>query len=224
MLEAKAIELKAAGLTRLNVSMDSLDPAEFATIRRGSLKPVLRGIARALEVGIKPVKVNMVVFKGTVEHIREMIEYIGQTDGLKLQLIEFMPELVGLEELMVDIDQVKADLQARAERVDVREMHHRRIYHIGGAQVEVVDPVENEEFCFNCRRLRVTADGHLKGCLNRNDDLVPLRGLDDEGLRAAFRHVVANRVPYYGVYLKPPYPDFRHGRSASIRPTALKVR
>jgi cyclic pyranopterin phosphate synthase len=210
MLEARAVELKAAGLTRLNISMDSLDPAEFATIRRGSLKPVLRGIARSLEVGIRPVKVNMVVFKGTVEHVPEMIQYIGETEGLKLQLIEFMPELVGLEELMVDIDEVKDALERRADRVEIRDMHHRRIYHIGGAEVEVVDPVENEEFCFNCRRLRVTADGHLKGCLNRNDDLVSLRGLDRAGMEDAFRRVVANRVPYYGAYLKPPYQNVRH--------------
>src|SRR5438046_7774890 len=81
-------------------------------------------------------------------------------------------------------------------------MHHRRIYLFNGAEVEVVDPVYNAEFCMNCHRIRVTHQGELKGCLNRNDDLIPTRGLDDDCLRDAFRRVVANRVPYYGAYVK----------------------
>jgi cyclic pyranopterin phosphate synthase len=80
-------------------------------------------------------------------------------------------------------------------------MHHRSVYHLeNGATVELVDPVGNAEFCANCHRVRVTHDGGLKGCLNRLDDVVPTRGLDDEGVRAAFRRVVAEREPYYGVH------------------------
>ena len=131
-----------------------------------------------------------------------MIEYIGHGDGLKLQLIQFMPELVGQQDWMVDIDSLKKWLEARADKVLVREMHHRRIYLFNGAEVEVVDPVYNAEFCMNCHRIRVTHAGELKGCLNRNDDLIPTRGLDDEGVRDAFRRVVANRVPFYGAYVK----------------------
>ncbi len=82
----------------------------------------------ALEVGLKPVKLNMVVMKKTVNHIPAMIEYIGKVDGLKLQLIQFMPELVGQKEWMVDIDEVKAGLERKADRVLIRDMHHRKIY------------------------------------------------------------------------------------------------
>jgi len=81
-------------------------------------------------------------------------------------------------------------------------MHHRHIYVYNGTEVEVVDPVYNEEFCLNCHRIRLTHDGKLKGCLNRSDDLLPTRGLDDDGIRAAFRKCVAERVPYYGAYVK----------------------
>src|SRR5438309_10791648 len=136
----------------------------------------------------------MVVFKHTLAHIPEMIDFISDGDGLKLQLIQFMPELVGQQEWMVDIDSLKKWLEVRADRVLVREMHHRRIYLFNGAEVEVVDPVYNAEFCMNCHRIRVTHDGQLKGCLNRSDDLIPTRGLDGDGLREAFRRVVANRV------------------------------
>jgi molybdenum cofactor biosynthesis enzyme MoaA len=79
-------------------------------------------------------------------------------------------------------------------------MHHRRVYVFDTAEVEVVDPVFNPEFCYHCHRIRVTHKGELKGCLNRSDDLVPTRGLDDDGVRIAYRQVITQRVPFYGVY------------------------
>ncbi len=202
MLAKRAEGLRNAGLKRVNVSIDALDPAAFHEIRGGSLTPVLRGIEEALRVGLTPVKLNMVVFRKTVDHIPELIRFVARNDRLRLQLIQFMPELVGPKtDWAVDIDAVKAWLERRADRVLVREMHHRRIYRFGRAEVEVVDPVYNAEFCRNCHRIRVTHQGELKGCLNRNDDLVPTRGLSDSALRAAFRKVVAERVPYYGGYV-----------------------
>jgi len=215
MLAKRAEGLRDAGLKRVNVSIDSLDPQAFRDIRKGELAPVLRGIREALRVGLKPVKLNMVVFKQTLPHIPRMIEYISDGDGLKLQLIQFMPELVGQRDRMVDIDALKKWLEGRADKILVREMHHRRIYLFNGAEVEVVDPVYNAEFCMNCHRIRVTHQGELKGCLNRNDDLIPTRGLDDDGLRDAFRQVVANRVPYYGAYVKE-YPHRDPSRATPI--------
>ena len=202
MLAKRAETLRSAGLKRVNVSIDSLDPTAFEEIRKGQLAPVLRGVQEALRVGLKPVKLNMVVFKKTLPHIPEMIDFISDGDGLKLQLIQFMPELVDHQDWMVDIDSLKEWLEQRADRVLIREMHHRRIYIFNGAEVEVVDPVYNAEFCMNCHRIRVTHAGELKGCLNRNDDLIPTRGFGDDDLRAAFRRVVANRVPYYGAHVK----------------------
>ena len=210
MLAHRAEALRDAGLKRVNVSVDSLDPDAFRDIRKGDLHPVLLGIREALRVGLKPVKLNMVVFERTLPYIPQMIDFIGHGDGLKLQLIQFMPELVDHVQWGVDIDGVKKWLEARADEVLVREMHHRRIYLFNGAEVEVVDPVRNAEFCMNCHRIRVTHQGELKGCLNRSDDLIPTRGLDADGVREAFRKVVANRVPYYGGYVKDfprRYPD-----------------
>jgi len=214
MLAKRAEALRNAGLKRVNVSIDSLDPKAFRDVRKGDLHTVLRGVQAALRVGLTPVKLNMVVFQRTLPHIPEMIDFIGNGDGLKLQLIQFMPELVDHQDWMVDIDGVKKWLEQRADRVLVREMHHRRIYIFNGAEVEVVDPVYNAEFCFNCHRIRVTHKGELKGCLNRNDDLIPTRGLEDDGVREAFRRVVANRVPYYGVHVK----DFPRRHSGDAIP------
>jgi len=201
MLEARAESLRDAGLKRANVSVDSLDPAQFREIRGGALAPVLRGIREALRVGLTPLKLNLVVFRSTVANVPEMISYVGATEGLKLQLIQFMPELVDHREWAVDLGEVRAWLESHASRVLVREMHHRRIYLFDRAEVELVDPVQNAEFCANCHRLRVTHRGELKGCLNRNDDLVATRGLNDAALRAAFRQVITSRVPFYGAYV-----------------------
>ncbi len=218
MLAKRAEDLRNAGLKRVNVSIDALDPGAFHQIRGGNLHPVLEGVRRAIEVGLVPVKLNMVVFKDTVEHIPQMLDFVGDSHGqLKLQLIQFMPELVDPHDWAVDIDAVKAWLAGKAEKVLVREMHHRQIYLYNGTEVEVVDPVYNAEFCMNCHRIRVTHKGELKGCLNRNDDLIPTRGLDDEGMRAAFRTCVAERVPYYGAYIK----EFPRRDPASAKPIDL---
>jgi GTP 3',8-cyclase len=201
LLAGRAERLRDAGLKRVNVSIDSTDPETFRSIRHGSLAPVLAGVQEAIRVGLTPVKLNMVVFRPTVDSIPRMIEYVGRQPGLKLQLIQFMPELVQDRRFSVDLAGVRAWLEEHANRVLVREMHHRRIYEFGGTEVELVDPVRNPEFCANCHRIRVTHRGELKGCLNRNDDLVPTRGLDDAALRAAFRRVITLRVPYYGGYV-----------------------
>lgn len=199
-LAERAQGLAEAGLRRANVSLDSLDPEAFRRIRRGDLAAVLAGIDAALAAGIAPIKVNFVVFKDTVAQIPEMIDFVGRRKGLRLQLIQFMPEQAGHPDWAVDIAAVRNDLARRAREVIVRDVHRRRIYLIDRAEVELVDPVGNKEFCANCHRLRLTHDGRLKGCLNRDDDLVPTRGLSPDGIRQAFRTVATRRVPYYGVY------------------------
>jgi GTP 3',8-cyclase len=202
LLASRAQGLKDAGLARINVSIDSLDARHFRAVRRGTLEPVLAGLEAALAVGLAPVKVNTVVLDSTLGELPELVDFVAQRDGLHLQLIEVMPEIrTDMLSHRVDLGKVRAWLEERAAFVEHRSMHHRAVYHLeNGASVELVDPVGNAEFCANCHRVRVTHDGQLKGCLNRLDDYVPTAGLDDEGLRAAFRKVVDERVPYYGVY------------------------
>lgn len=205
MLAPRAKALKEAGLNRVNVSLHALDAQAFKRITNGDLRPVLKGVRAALDAGLTPVKLNMVVYRDTVDMIPAMVDHVGNNEGLMLQLIQFMPDLkVGMEDMVVDMEPIRHWLHENADLVGIREMHHRRVYHLGKATVEVVDPVWNTEFCMNCHRIRLTHDGKLKGCLNRSDDLVSVRGLDDDGIRAAITEVVANRVPYYGVYVKRP--------------------
>ncbi|MFB6303469.1 MAG: GTP 3',8-cyclase MoaA, partial [Haloferacaceae archaeon] len=171
-LPGRAADLREAGLERVNVSQDALDPESFAEITKsGAYDQVLEGVRAAVDAGLDPVKLNMVVFEHTAGYVEEMVEHVAENDGLRLQLIEYMPELTGRPEWHVDIERVHDWLADIADRVERREMHDRRRYWIDGGMVEIVDPVENPDFCANCGRVRVTHEGYLKGCLNRNDDL-----------------------------------------------------
>lgn len=204
LLAGRAQGLKDAGLARVNVSIDTLDARHFRAVRRGTLEPVLAGLEAALAAGLAPVKINTVLMDETLGELPELVDFVAQRDGLQLQLIEVMPEIrTDMAPRRVALDKVRAWLAERTAHVEQRSMHHRNVYHLeNGASVELVDPVGNAEFCANCHRVRVTHDGQLKGCLNRLDDYVPTVGLDDDGLRAAFRRVVAERAPYYGVVHK----------------------
>jgi len=208
-LPGRAADLKAAGLDRVNVSQDALDPDDFAAVTNsGAYEQVLEGVTAAVDAGLDPVKLNMVVFTHTAGYVEEMVDHVAANEGLQLQLIEYMPELTGRPEWNIDIGRVHDWLADRADRVEHREMHDRKRYFVGedaagegGGMVEIVDPVENEEFCANCGRVRVTHEGYLKGCLNRNDDLRSMGEMTRSEIAETFEEVVANRVPYYGEYL-----------------------
>ncbi len=197
-LAERAGALRAAGLGRLNVSIDSLHAPSFAKIRGGQLGPVLDGVAAALDDGLTPLKLNLVVVPQTREAIGPLIDFAAKRPGLEVQLIQFMPEMARSSTDAPDVASVRSWLEARADQTEVRRTHNRRRYRVDGAWVELVDPVGNADFCRACHRLRVTADGRLKGCINVNRDAIALRGLDDGGLRDAFRTAVARRRPFYG--------------------------
>jgi len=201
-LPERAGELVDAGLERVNVSQDALDPDAFAEITKsGAYDQVMEGVMAAVDAGLDPVKLNMVVFEHTAGYVPEMVDHVAENDGLQLQLIEYMTELTGKPEWAIDIERVHDWLAEQADEIEHREMHDRRRYWINGGMVEIVDPVENPTFCANCHRVRVTHNGYLKGCLNRNDDLRSMGEMTKPEIREAFRETVANRVPYYGEYM-----------------------
>ena len=208
-LPERAEGLVEAGLERVNVSQDALSPEAFQEVTKSTAyDEVMAGIDAALEAGLDPVKLNMVVFEHTAGYVPEMVDHVAENEGLQLQLIEYMPELAGRPEWAIDIDRVHGWLEEQADRIERREMHGRRRYFVGeddpdlpGGMVEIVDPVGNADFCANCHRVRVTHEGYLKGCLNRNDDLKSMGEMTKPEIRETFRKTVKERVPYYGEYM-----------------------
>ncbi|KKH49980.1 molybdenum cofactor biosynthesis protein MoeA [Methanosarcina sp. 1.H.T.1A.1] len=202
MLEKRAKTLKAAGLDRVNVSLDSLVPEKYEAITgapKGSLEKVIKGIDSAVEAGLTPVKLNMVLLKGINDNeIDAMMDFIRPYEGnVILQLIELMNIGPGLSKYTIDSKTLEKSLEERASEVRVRHLHHRKKYIIDGVEVEFVRPMDNSEFCAHCSRLRVTADGKFKPCLLVHDNLVDAReAKSPEEIEKLLRLAVSRRKPY----------------------------
>ncbi|WP_406659856.1 GTP 3',8-cyclase MoaA [Methanolobus sp. ZRKC3] len=201
MLKGRAQSLKDSGLDRVNVSLDTLDPEIYRTITncsKGAFEKVLDGIHDAVDAGLTPVKLNMVLLKDINDaDMDSMLEFTSQYKGdVILQLIELM-DFKDVAQYRVNADEVEKKLLKNATDVKVRHMHHRKKYIINGAEVEFVRPVDNTEFCANCNRLRVTADGKLKPCLLTNDDLVDVSNASLDELPSLLQLAVSKRVPFY---------------------------
>jgi cyclic pyranopterin phosphate synthase len=197
MLADIASDLKDAGLKRVNVSLDSLNPKTYKKITgTDMLTDVLSGITAALETGLTPVKLNMVVLSGINDtEIDDFLAYIRGNRNLVLQLIELMD--FNNCDHHGDLNGLEGSLAARSTQVLTRRMHHRKKYCLDGAEVEVVRPLHNTEFCAFCNRLRVTSDGRLKPCLLRTDNHVDIRGKKGAELEALFKLAVSLREPFF---------------------------
>ena len=197
LLAGMAADLKSAGLSRVNVSLDSLNRETYTYITgHDRLPDVLAGIEAALDAGLTPVKINMVVLRGINEHeIDDLINFVKGNRDLVLQLIELM-DMGGCVHHS-RLNGVEERLSEHSKQIITRRMHHRKKYCMDGAEVEVVRPLHNTEFCAFCNRLRVTSDGKLKPCLLRTDNHVDIRGASGQELRDLFVEAVRRREPFY---------------------------
>jgi len=205
LLSSFAKELRKNGLARVNVNLLTLDREIYRTVTGGNLRDVIDGVKAAVNAGLYPVKLNMLLLKGVNDHeIPRMIDFAEQS-GAILQLIELEPVNVGSDYYgrhHYDLNGVEGELRKRAWRSETRmHMQNRRVYFLPRAKVEVIRPIENTEFCAHCTRLRVTSDGKLKPCLMRNDNLVdvltPMRnGADDGAVIQLFVEAIKRREPY----------------------------
>ena len=186
LLEYLAAELAAAGLRRVNVSVDTLDPDKFKLITRGGrLDRVLAGIARAEAVGLSPIKLNAVVVRGFNEEEVVPLARLTLDHPWEVRYIEVMPfgavadvadaGIVKSEETMARIEEALGPLSP----IDLSGVDPARTYRLLGASgtLGFISPV-SLPFCSTCGRLRLTADGRLRLCLLRDDEvdlLTPLR-------------------------------------------------
>ncbi len=197
LLDDRAWKLKTAGLRRVNVSLDSLNPATYADITRGGdLTKVIKGIETATACGLRPLKLNTVVMRDINFHeVADMLEFAMKT-GCHVRFLELMPIGVAasdFESLFVSSETVRRTLEERFEFMPMfREAGGTSRDFLAtdasGAQTVCgfISP-SSQPFCGDCNRFRLTADGRLLGCLAHDGGLDLRRWLysDENGIRAA---------------------------------------
>ncbi|XP_077911499.1 molybdenum cofactor biosynthesis protein 1 isoform X3 [Halichoerus grypus] len=171
-------QLQKAGLSAINISLDTLVPAKFEFIvRRKGFHKVMAGIHKAIELGYSPVKVNCVVMRGLNED--ELLDFVALTEGLPLDVrfIEYMPfdgnrwnfkKMVSYKEMLNTLQQQWPEL----EKLPEEESSTAKAFKIPGfrGQLSFITSM-SEHFCGTCNRLRITADGNLKVCLFGNSEV-----------------------------------------------------
>ncbi|MDQ7850472.1 MAG: GTP 3',8-cyclase MoaA [Armatimonadota bacterium] len=198
LLDSLAEDLARAGLRRVNVSLDTPDPQKYARITRGGrVERVLAGIARAQAAGLAPMKINTVVVRGFNEEDVVSLARFTLDHAWEVRFIEVIPfgAVADLADAgIVTSEETKARIQAALgplEPVDLSGDDPARTYRLPGAagRLGFISPV-SQPFCSRCGRLRLTADGRLRLCLLRDDEvdlLTPLRaGASPEELREIF--------------------------------------
>lgn len=210
-LEKRAAGLAAAGLDRVNISLDTLDAAHYAAItRRDRLADVLAGIRAALDAGLRPVKINAVVLRGLNDaDLPDLFDYCLQT-GVELRIIEQMPigpsdawsrtRIVTAEEIL-GLLRTRHDLVA-VDRDDPHAPADSWIVDGSTARVGVIASV-SKPFCAACDRTRLTSDGQIRSCLfsTRETDLRSLlrNGSGDEEIVEAWRGAMAMKPAAHGL-------------------------
>ncbi|WP_303722776.1 GTP 3',8-cyclase MoaA [Malonomonas rubra] len=202
LLEASAQQLKAAGVQKVNISLDSLLPQVYREITRGGdLQKVLRGIEAAEAVGLK-IKLNMVVMRGINDLEVLSFAALSQQKKWAIRFIEYMPTIKepNWQQKMVPSKELLTQLENKFSLQALENNHTSgpaKMYQIAGAPgtVGVISPM-SEHFCHRCNRIRVTSRGFAKSCLfNRDEvDLRPgLRSSDSTVLVETLREVIHNK-------------------------------
>jgi cyclic pyranopterin phosphate synthase len=183
LLPQYAYQLKKAGLKRVNISLDSLQELNFKQITNGgALKYVLEGIDAALDAGLTPLKINVVLLKGINDH--EIADFARLTldRELHVRFIEYMPiggkseqwdsHFLSLDKVVEVCSKISHFVPAESENGGGPARYFR--LQGGKGKIGLITPL-SRHFCKNCNRLRVTCDGKLKPCLfsEKEIDLVP---------------------------------------------------
>ena len=210
LLEKHALELKEAGLKRVTVSLDALDPQIFLKMSggRGSLRSVIKGIDKALEVGLTPLKLNCVLEKGVNDSQILPLARFAYERGIVVRFIEFMD--VGnknqwLLDRVVPSKDVLTELQSEFELQPLEsaffgEVANHYNFKDSSGGVGLISSV-TQPFCSSCTRARLSAAGHFYTCLFAEeglDLLTPMRdGADDESVRDLIINTWNNRTDRY---------------------------
>lgn len=222
-LDRLAEPLQAAGLDRINVSLDTLSPDTFMELsRRDRLADVLAGLAAAAAAGLTPVKVNAVLMRGVNENEAPALLRFALDHGYQLRFIEQMPldaQHGWRRDEMVTADEILATLSTQfslaPDDAALRGSAPAETFLVdGGPQTVGIIGSVTRPFCGSCDRIRLTADGQLRNCLfarAENDLRTPLRaGATDEELVTQWQRCIQAKLPGHGIndpgFLQPARP------------------
>lgn len=212
-LEKYAAQLKAAGISRINVSLDTLRAERFRDITQGKLAKVMAGLMSAKGAGLSPIKINMVVMAGVNDdEVEDMVEFCLQHD-FTLRFIETMP--MGdtgrsASEHYIDLQTVRQRLEKRFDLLPgvMPGGGPARYVQVAGTDLKIgfITPI-SQHFCESCNRVRLSVDGTLYLCLGQEDkvELRPLlrRGIGDTELEQAIVSAIAKKPERHEFREKP---------------------
>lgn len=218
-MQRHAQTLKQSNVSRINVSLDSLDPQRFKTITNGGkLEKVINGLMAAKQAGFSPIKINTVVMRGVNDdEIEAMVDFCIEHD-FTLRFIETMP--VGssgqsASEHYLSLEQVKSRLQQKYDLIPgcMPGGGPARYVQVAGTSLRIgfITPI-SQHFCESCNRVRLSVDGTLYLCLGQ-DDKVELRPL----LRAGASDAEIQQAITNAIALKPQKHEFREKPQQIVR-------
>ena len=200
LLPQLANDLREAGVSRLNLSLDTLDPEKYAHITRiGKLEDFNAGLKAALEAGFRKIKINAVLIGGFNDDEIEVLANLTMQYPVDMRFIELMPiqdhDEFG-EAAYVPYSKV---LEKLPQAVPVeKDGGVAKLYRLPGAlgNIGLISPI-NAHFCGECNRIRLTADGKLKPCLHGAEEY-SIKGLDFDGIKAVFEEAIWNKPAWHG--------------------------
>lgn len=211
LLPKFAKDLKAAGLHRLNISLDTLDPVKYEEMTRGGkLSDVLDGIRSAEEAGFTNLKLNVVLMGGYNDD--EIVDFVNLTrdNAIQVRFIELMP----MGECQTWENKVFLTAETVLKRVEGLQLEKTEgvatLYKLDGAKgsVGLIRPMSNH-FCPTCNRIRITSDGRLKACLHSEQE-VNLRGLEEELLESTIREAISRKPQNFNLSTEHPSESKRY--------------
>lgn len=195
--------LHESGVSRINVSLDTLNPDTFKRITQGDLAQVLQGLEAARQAGFRPIKINMVVMRDINMHeIGDMVEYCLENQ-FTLRFIETMPVGEGgqrARDSYVSLDEIRKSLEQRyeTEPAKMKGAGPAQYLKLVGKRLKIgfITPM-SQHFCETCNRVRLSSEGTLYLCLGQSDklELRPLlrQGLTDDEIKTAIVQAIKNK-------------------------------
>lgn len=200
LLPELAGQLRAAGVKRLNLSLDTLDPEKYAYITRiGKLETALKGLETALVAGFEKIKINAVLIGGFNDDEIVPLAELTRKYPVDMRFIEMMPMYdSGDFDSSAFIPYTKV-LECLPEAIPTaQDGGVAKLYRLPGAQgnIGLISPV-SAHFCGECNRIRLTADGRVKPCLHSADEY-SLKGLDFDGMRSQLEKAIWHKPAWHG--------------------------